>query len=150
MTSRIPATDSDLGTRDIIAITQVIALYGHAADGAADLEQVFTEDGVFDGRATGGTVHRGLEAIRAFFGSPTHPHPPSHQSTNPYVFVEDGAVRVHSKWMVIDRDGGGGRTGDYHDVVVQTRAGWRIQERVVACRWWTGGSAGAIALTDRR
>lgn len=149
MTPQINVTGAAPDTEDIVAITQLIALYGHAADGSVDLGLVFTDDGSFDGRATGGTVHRGLDAIRAFFTSPTHPHPPSHQSTNPYVYVDGDVVRVLSKWMVIDRDGGGGRTGDYHDVVVRTEDGWRIRERVVVCRWWTGGSAGPIDVTPR-
>ena len=134
---------------DIIAIERLIALYAHAADGVVDLAEVFTSDGSFDGRATGGTIHRGLDALRAFFGSPTHPHPSSHQGTNVVVYGDEDPVRVLSKWIVLDPQGRG-RTGDYVDRVVRTPSGWRIQERVVVCRSWSGISAGPIQLTGRK
>ena len=137
-------------TSDLVELQQLMALYGHAADGTVDLDRVFTPDGIFDGRATGGAVHRGIEALRAFFGSPTHPHPPSHQTTNIYAFEDGDKVRVLSKWIVFDGVGGGPRSGDYQDVVVRNNWGeWRIAERIVACRFWSGPSAGPIELRSR-
>jgi len=129
-----------LATEDIVAIQQLMALYGHVAD-SGDPErfaEVFTEDGTFDPSAMGGEVHRGLEAIRAFFGLGSPPHPPSHQMTNVYVYEDGGTVRVLSKWFTIDRASGDVKTGDYADVVVRTDGGWRIRERVATSRWWLG------------
>jgi ketosteroid isomerase-like protein len=126
-------------TRDVTEIQQLIALYGHVADGELDrLDDVFTEDGVFDAGATSGGVHLGVEAIRAFFQREAPPHPPSHHATNVYAYEDGGTVRVLSKWFAVDKQTGGLRSGDYRDVVVRTGAGWRIAERVVVRRWWGG------------
>jgi hypothetical protein len=126
-------------TDDTIEIHQLLALYGHVADGDLDrLGEVFAEDGTFDGRATGGSVHRGIPAIKAFFQPEGHPHPPSHHATNVYAWEEGGVMRALSKWFAIDPTSGGLRSGDYADTLVHTASGWRIQQRTVVCRWWAG------------
>ena len=124
---------------DIVAIGQVLALYGHAADGdPARLDEVFTADAVFDGRATGGRLRRGLDEIRAFFTDEPDHHPPAHHTTNCFVYEEDGTVRALSKWLAVDPASGGLRCGDYRDELVRTEDGWRVRTRVVVCRWWAG------------
>jgi hypothetical protein len=141
---------------DVLAIHQVLALYGHVVDaivaaGAADWEEpvvagrsladVFTADAVFDGSATGGGVHRGPAELLAFFGRREPPHPPAHHGTNPYVYTRDGTVRALSKWFATDRETGGSRSGDYEDALVRSPGGWRIARRVVVRRLWAGTRA---------
>ena len=132
-----------MDTGDVVAIHQLLALYGHVADaaieGTADrLDEIFTEGAVFDGSAGAGTLHHGLAEIRALFRRVDPPHPPAHHMSNPYVWEEQGQVRALSKWMGIDRATGGSRSGAYRDLVVRTPQGWRIAERVVVYRWWDG------------
>jgi uncharacterized protein (TIGR02246 family) len=131
---------AEVSTEDVVAIQQLMALYGHVADdGDLDrLAEVFTEDGVFDLTAMTGEVHRGLAGIRAFFALGAPPHPPSHHTTNVLVVADGETVRVRSKWMTIDRASGGMKTGDYADVVVRERWRWLIRERVATARWFRG------------
>jgi len=134
--SRPRRLDSGLPAEDVVAIERLVALYGHAADGAARLEDVFTDDAVLDMSALSGEVYRGIGQIRAFFALGAPPHPPSHHSTNVVVAADADAVRVLSKWMTVDRASGGLKTGDYADVVVRREGGWRIRERVATARWY--------------
>ena len=134
--SRPRRLDSGLPAEDVVAIERLVALYGHAADGAARLEDVFTDDAVLDMSALSGEVYRGIAQIRAFFALGSPPHPPSHHSTNVVVSAGADGVRVLSKWMTVDRATGGLKTGDYADVVVRLEGGWRIRERVATARWY--------------
>ena len=128
------------GTEDVVAIQQLMALYGHVVDDGdlGRLGDVFTEDGVFDLSAMTGEVHRGLPAIRDFFALGAPPHPPSHHTTNVLVAADGETMRARSKWMTIDRASGGMKTGDYADVVVRERGVWLIRERVATARWFRG------------
>jgi len=142
--------DGGLPAEDVVAIERLVALYGHAADGAAPggwtaapggwtaapLEDVFADDAVLDMSALSGEVYRGIAQIRAFFALGSPPHPPSHHSTNVVVSAGADGVRVLSKWMTVDRATGGLKTGDYADVVVRLEGGWRIRERVATARWY--------------
>ena len=68
-------------------------------------------------------------------------HPLAHHTTN--VTVDpDGAsrARVRSKYLVVSDDNRV-RTGEYHDDVVQTPAGWRIERRTVVPRRARPGQA---------
>jgi hypothetical protein len=129
---------------DIVAIQQVLALYGHVADavvGGGDpdrLLEVFAVDATIDRRAAHGVLHRGIGEIQELFVGRDAPHPPSHQGMNAYVWEEDGVVRAVSKWLVIEPRTGGMRSGDYTDVFRRTENGWRVAERVVRVRWWDG------------
>jgi hypothetical protein len=125
---------------DVVAIHQLLALYGHAVDGGdvTRLGEVFTPDAVFDTSDFEQGVHRGLPAIQAIFALGAPPHPPAHLATNVYVYEDGGSIRVHSKWLTIDRATGGVRSGDYHDEVVKGAHGWRIAYRSVKIRFYTG------------
>jgi len=79
-----------------------------------------------------------MEQIRAFFALGAPPHPPSHHSTNVYVYAEGGTVRVLSKWMTVDRASRDMKSGDYRDVVVRIDGAWRIRERIAVARWFVG------------
>jgi SnoaL-like domain len=128
-------------TDDVIAIHQLLGLYGHVVDGHTErdrLDEVFTSDAIFDTADFGQGVHEGLDAIRAIFDLGAPPHPPAHIATNVYVYREDGQTYAHSKWLTIDRSTGGVRSGDYHDEMVDGPDGWRIARRTVIIRFYTG------------
>jgi hypothetical protein len=126
-------------TEDIVAIGQLIALYGHVVDGEVQrLAEIFTDDAVFDASAFGQGVHRGLPAIAAIFALGAPPHPPAHLTTNTVVQAIPEGVSAHSKWLTIDRATGGVRSGDYVDRVVATPDGWRIAHRSITIRFYTG------------
>lgn len=127
-----------MDARDIIAIHQLMALYGHAADRVDDpsmLERVFTEDAVFDARPVDAGLHTGLAAIKAWFALGKPPHPPSHQTTNVYVYEEGGVVRVTSKWLTVNPETGRPRLGDYDDELDFDGQDWRIRRRVATGRY---------------
>jgi len=65
--------------------------------------------------------------------------PLAHYLTNVYVYEEAGEIRVHAKWFVPDRVTAGIATGDYHNVVARTPAGWRIASVDVRVRSFPGG-----------
>lgn len=125
-----------MDTDDVVAIQQLLALYGHAADEPTQelLSEVFTPDAVFESRGRGRRLD-GLDAIKAWFAEGKPPHPPAHQTTNVYVYERDDEVRVRSKFIGIDHASATARTGDYDDVVVKTDRGWRIARRVSTLRF---------------
>lgn len=122
-------------TADIVAIEQVLALYGHAVDGDLSLlDEVFTEGAVFDVRLTGWGLIEGREAIRAWFELGKPPHPPSHHLTNVYAYEADGETRARSKWLFVNRKTDTVVSGDYNDTLVHTPQGWRIAHRSLLIR----------------
>lgn len=125
-----------LTAEDIVEIHQLLALYGHAADSPAQdlFAEVFSEDAVFRSGATGLT-YEGLQAIQAWFAQGKPPHPPAHQTTNVYAYVDGDLVRAKSKFLAINPRTGLPRVGDYNDVLVKTKDGWRIRERVSSDRF---------------
>ena len=127
-----------MDSHDLVAIHQLVSSYGHAVDGSdsVTLAEVFSEDAVFDTGPTGSGVHVGIGAIRELFNRQSPPHPAAHHVTNIFVYEEDGDVRVHSKFLTIDRASGALRSGDYLDLVVLTSAGWRIKERTIPIIRW--------------
>lgn len=124
-------------TTDIVAIQQILALYGHLLDDRdwPRLAEVFTENAIFDAADTGGgpAVHS-LKELQAMFDNPRTMHPLAHHITNPYVWQEaDGTVHARSKIVGILTEGKVG-SGSYFDTLVRTPAGWRIRKRVVTLR----------------
>lgn len=126
----------DVQVADIVAIEQLMALYGHVVDAPTQerFGDVFTEDAVFHSRVRDVRLE-GLAAIREWFALGKPPHPPAHQSTNVHIHVTGDTVRVWSKYLAVDPETGGVRIGDYEDVVVKTERGWRIRERVSTARF---------------
>ncbi|MDE2404469.1 MAG: nuclear transport factor 2 family protein [Sphingomonadales bacterium] len=129
--------------QDIADIQQLMALSAHAVD-AVDpvlMARAFTEDAVYDARAgTGGHGEiAGRQAILDWFALGKPPHPPSHNLFGSWIDdggdPDAGEVRVHSKWLVIDRRDGTAVSGDYHDIVVRTPDGWRIRRRRFTFRY---------------
>jgi hypothetical protein len=126
----------ELTSDDVIEIHQLLALYGHAADSPTQdlFAKVFSSDAVFRSGATG-LSYEGLEAIQAWFSLGKPPHPPAHQTTNAYAYVDGDTVRAKSKFLAVNPTTGLPRVGDYNDVLVKTEDGWRIHERVSSDRF---------------
>jgi 3-phenylpropionate/cinnamic acid dioxygenase small subunit len=120
-----------LETRDLVEIQMLLARYGHILDERdwAALDEVFTEDIVFDASDSGLGVMRGIPEIVERWQEPFDGHPLGHYTTNVFAFEgPDGSVRVRSKHL-------GPRVGTitlltYEDVVRRTADGWRLAERV--------------------
>jgi 3-phenylpropionate/cinnamic acid dioxygenase small subunit len=132
MASRVDALVMD--TPDILAIHDVLARYGHIVDDAdwPRLSDVFTLDGVFDLEAIGRGSAAGLPELQACFAGLDHPL--AHHTTNVTIEpVDGGRGRVRSKYLVVTDDGRA-RSGEYHDDVVLTAQGWRIERRTVVPR----------------
>ena len=124
-------------TSDIVAIHQILALYGHLVDERdwLGLANVFTEDAVFDASdAGGGPATCSLKDLQAQFDNARTLHPLAHHITNPYVWQEAGG-KVHAKSKIVGILAGGcAGSGSYLDTLVHTPEGWRIQQRVVTLR----------------
>lgn len=126
-----------MSTDDIVAVHQMLALYGHLLDDRdwGRLHLVFTEDATFDAAdAGGGAAVHSLKDLIAAFDNPRMLHPLAHHITNPYVWEEpDGTIHARSKIVGILSDGKAG-SGSYFDTLVRTGHGLRIKTRVVKLR----------------
>jgi SnoaL-like domain len=121
---------------DILAIQQLLALYGHIIDERewARVDELFTPSSTYDMTAFGLGVVQGAGAIRELWSRPDAAHPLAHHATNIVISTDaDGTVRVLSKGLGV---GSGGRVGSvvYRDVVVRTAAGWRFASRKAQLR----------------
>jgi hypothetical protein len=127
-------TDNHLEAADIVAITQVMNLYGHLFDKKAwdRLGLVFTADAVVDYSDAGRVKAIGLPHIQSHMRE-VPPSVMAHTTQNIYVWVDNGTVRGRSKFIAPVPDGTV-FSGVYDDVLVQTDDGWRIKERVVLKR----------------
>jgi hypothetical protein len=116
---------------DILAIHQLLALYGHIIDEREwqRVGELFTATAVYDMSEFGLGIVHGAEAIRDMWSRPGATHPLAHHATNIVVSEDpDGTVRVLSKGLGV---GPNGRVGSvvYRDVVVRTPEGWRFAMR---------------------
>jgi hypothetical protein len=121
---------------DILAIQQLLALYGHIIDERewSRVDELFTATSVYDMSQFGLIVVHGAAAIRELWSSPDAMHPLAHHATNIVVSEDaDGTVRVISKGLGL---GGNGRIGSvvYRDVVERTPSGWRFGSRTAQRR----------------
>lgn len=131
--------DRGLTTSDILAVHQLLALYGHLLDDDDydRLTEVFTDDAVltFRGRDRA-PIHTAAE-ITKFFSDAKGSS--AHHTSNVVVTEDDAAIRVRSKFFVPytrpDHDVHRWYGGVYHDTVVQTAQGWRISSREIDGRW---------------
>jgi SnoaL-like domain len=121
---------------DILAIHQLLALYGHIIDEREwqRVDELFTPTALYDMSAFGLGVVRGAHAIRAVWSRQDAMHPLAHHATNIVVSEDtDGTVRVLSKGIGL---GASGRVGSvvYRDIVERTPAGWRFVARTAQLR----------------
>jgi len=125
-----------LDVADRLAIHELLGLYGHLIDEQrwSDLDQVFTQDIVFDASDFNHMITRSLSELQAHWSSDGRMHPLAHHATNIVVSVDDdGTVRARSKGIGVGRKGRVG-SATYHDVLVRTDAGWRLAERRAVLR----------------
>ena len=103
-------------------------------DGRLDqLSELFTEDVIYDLSPLGGSVLRGVSAIRHAAEQLGDRNPVAHLTTNTVVSLEDGDVTARSKFLGVQRDGSVG-SGTFDDVLRRTSDGWRISSRRVSLR----------------
>lgn len=124
-----------ISTDDRLAIHELLALHGHLVDnGELDrLDELFTEDIVYDLTPLGGAALTGVEAIRRSALELGDRNPVAHLVTNVLVQERDGEVAACSKFIGVQRDGSVG-SGVYADVLRRTTDGWRISRRRVSLR----------------
>lgn len=118
---------------DRIALHDLAASYGDAIDhrdwdGLAD---VFTDDVVYSNPTMPGRDLVGLEAVRKYMSRSRHPL--AHHITNVRVEDTNDGPMLHSRVLLL-RDDGSCSSGEYHDRVVRTEGGWRIQHRSFQAR----------------
>jgi hypothetical protein len=118
-------------TADILAIHELIGLYGHIIDAREwhRVAELFTGDCTYDMTQFGLGIVHGAQAVGALWAAPDAMHPLAHHATNIIVSEEpDGTVRVLSKGLGV---GPNGRVGSvtYRDIVVRTAGGWRFAAR---------------------
>lgn len=124
-----------LTTADRLTIHELVALHGHLADDrrSEDLGLLMTEDGAYDVTDYGLGVVRGLVDLTRLFDLAPGDQPLGHHVTN-VVVTEDPSsadrATVRSKGLAVMPDGRAD-TVTYHDVVVRTDAGWRIDLRKI-------------------
>ena len=121
---------------DIVAIQQLLALYGHIIDEREwqRVGELFTATAVYDMSEFGLGVVHGAAAIRELWSRPDATHPLAHHATSIVVSEDaDGTVRVLSKGLGVEPNG---RVGSvvYRDVVVRTSEGWRFAARKAQVR----------------
>jgi hypothetical protein len=136
---------------DVIAINQLMALYGHFLDQAQsdaylaigrriDVDEVFTDDVIFE---FAGSRLDGRQAI-VDMAKHSNEGVRGHNVSNVYVYESDGEVRVHAKWLFAAPESGVMRTRDYHNVVVRTDDGWRIRHVDARVRFFPGATPEAL------
>jgi 3-phenylpropionate/cinnamic acid dioxygenase small subunit len=126
----------DLTAQDRLEIYEVLSLHGHLMDaGSFDrLDELFTEDFVYDVEAFGRGRLVGVDAFVEASRALGDANPLGHHVTNPLVIgSRDGEAIVRSKGIGILANGTSG-TVTYEDVVRRTGAGWRIARRTVVPR----------------
>ena len=107
-----------LPVEERLAIYELIALHGHLMDaGAFDrLDELFTDDFVYDLEALGYGCLEGANALIEASTALGDDNPLGHHVTNSLVIAEeDGLVRVRSKGIGIGADGASG-TVIYEDL----------------------------------
>lgn len=122
-----------LDVADILAINNLINLYGHVVDERqwSRMEELFTDDIIFDMTSFGPEILHGLDALRTCFRDLDR-HPLAHHATNILIETAPDGVRVVSKGISL-RHGEMGSTV-YRDLLRKTASGWRIAHRIAVKR----------------
>jgi 3-phenylpropionate/cinnamic acid dioxygenase small subunit len=96
------------------------------------LDRIFTTDAVFDLTDLDAPLLEGLDEIKRFMDEDAR-HPQTHTMTNIYVDETVDGVRLNFRILALGKSGRVG-TASYHDDVVKTPDGWRVQHRAVTLR----------------
>ncbi|MDL5156701.1 nuclear transport factor 2 family protein [Actinomycetospora termitidis] len=128
----MPDADDLTDLADRLALHELVARHGHCVDAGdlAGLDQVFTDDVLYDVSALGGEPLIGLAAIEEAARALGDRNPVAHHVTNVVVDLTPDRASIVSKGLGVTTDG---RVGSvvYEDVAVRTEAGWRIARRIV-------------------
>jgi ketosteroid isomerase-like protein len=115
-----------LAPADQLAIRRVVELYGYLIDNRmfSRIDEVFTEDIVYDVSDFGHGVLHGIPAVVEFWRTTSHPL--AHHATN--VFIEERDDGTAAVIVMLIGVGYKGRVGSatYYDTAVQTPDGWRL------------------------
>jgi len=119
---------------DRIELHELPGRYGDAIDDRdwARLDQIFTEDAVFDLTDLGEPRLEGLAEIKRYMDEEAR-QPRAHLMTNIYVDETPDGVRLHFRIVALLPERVVG-TASYYDRVVKTPAGWRVSDRVITRR----------------
>lgn len=130
---------------DVVAITQLVNLYGVAVDTQRwDLfDRIFTGDVEAD--FSEGAHWTDLAQFKADFADFHDPFDSTQHTMSTHVVHVDGD-RAHSfcngSWRLVRKAVDGNPlwdgTGWYDDALVRTSEGWRISHRACRITWWTG------------
>lgn len=119
------------------AIGETLALHGHLFDeGELDrLDELFTDDVVYDVSALGSDVYVGIDAVRDAALALGAGNPLAHLVTNVVITAsaDDDTATVRSKGLAVLADRGCG-TATYVDTVRRGPGGWRISHRRILPR----------------
>ena len=130
--------------RDVVAITQLVNLYGLAVDSQRwDLfDRIFAADVDADYGSTSHSTDR--QGFKNDFAGFHAPFDSTQHTMSTHVVDVDGDKAVsfcNGGWRLLRKAAGEplwDGTGWYDDALVRTRAGWRIVRRVCRITWWTG------------
>jgi len=119
---------------DRLELHELPGRYGDAIDDRdwGRLDQIFTDDAVFDLTDVGARRLVGLDDIKAFMDTEAR-HPRTHTMTNIYVDETREGTKLNFRIVALLPEGKVG-TASYYDDVVKTSDGWRVQHRVTTLR----------------
>ncbi|CAN5667528.1 hypothetical protein BH09ACT7_BH09ACT7_30890 [soil metagenome] len=134
-----------MSASDVVAITQLVNLYGVAVDSQRwDLfDRIFTAD--VDADFSDGAHWTDLAQFTSDFAEFHDPFDTTQHTMSTHV-VEVAGDRAHSfcngSWRLVRKAVDGNPlwdgTGWYDDELVRTEQGWRISHRICRITWWTG------------
>ena len=125
-----------LSAEDRWAIGETLSLHGHLFDeGELDrLDELFTEDVVYDVSDVGGGPLHGIAEIRRAAVELGAGNPVAHHVTNVVITSDDGdSAQVRSKGIAVRTDGSCA-SATYVDTVRREGGAWRICHRVILGR----------------
>jgi 3-phenylpropionate/cinnamic acid dioxygenase small subunit len=131
-----PTFDAVSDEADRIRIHELINLHGHLIDEGQfdELDELFTDDVVYDVSALSGGQLSGIESIAQAGRSLGDANPLGHHVTNVVVLEIDGdRARVRSKGLAVMSNASTGSVV-YDDELRRTDRGWRIAVRRVLPR----------------
>jgi 3-phenylpropionate/cinnamic acid dioxygenase small subunit len=123
-----------MDSADRLELHELPGRYGDAIDDRDwdRLDQIFTDDAVFDLTDLGSLRLEGLPEIKRYMDEDAN-HPRTHMMTNIYVDETPEGVTLRFRIVALLPERRVG-TASYYDDVVKTPAGWRVKHRVITLR----------------